>query len=392
MNEKLNELRGNAQKLLNDMRAMHTVADSEKRGFNADENEKFARMEKDFDNTRGEIARIEKLEEATRYMGEIITEPVRDLGQRGDKHDDEVAAYKREFISMIRGGEFDARLMRNMNLGTSADGGYTVPTVLLNTVIKALGETSFMRQLGKVITTTSTTNIPVGGAKPTFALIAENGAYPETDTKFGLVTLNAYKVGGVIKASEELLSDSGIDIESYITGLMVDGIGEFEENKFITGSGSSDYQGLTSATVGVTTASPTALTTDEVLDMFYSVAAKYRPQATWVVGDSFEKSVMKLKDTTGRYIWQMGLTEGAPATLNGRPLYNSAYMPALAATNVVAAFGDMSYFMIGDRGGMSTKRLNELYAGTGQIGFQVAKRGDSRITLAEAIKTMKMHA
>ncbi len=391
MKKELKDLRENAQKLLNDMRAIHSGASAQKRSMNDEENSQYERMQADFNESRKEIGRIEQMEEATRYMGEILTAPVRDaIG--GDHKDSDMESHKREFLSMIRGGEFDMRVLRALTVGSDANGGYTVPTVLLNTVIKALSETNFMRQLGTVVTTTSTTNIPIGATKPTFALIAENGAYPAVDATFGVKTLKAYKVGGVILASDELLNDSGVNIEQYITGLIIEGIGAFEENKFILGSGTSDYQGLTTATVGVTSASPTALTSDEVLDLFYSVGAKYRPQSTFVVGDSFEKAVMKLKDTTGRYLWNMGMTAGVPNMLNNRPIYNSAYVPALAATNVVAAFGDMSYFNIADRGTMIMKRLNELYAGSGQVGFQVSKRGDSRITLDEAIKTFKMHA
>lgn len=390
--EELKALREKAQKLLNDMRALHTKTTTEKRSMSAEEGEQYERMEADFNATRKEIQRGEQLQEMTKYMGEIITEPVRDIGGQHKGTDAEAEKYKREFISMVRGGDFDPRVLRALTEGTNSQGGYTVPTVLMNTVIKALNENNFMRQLGTVITTASTTAIPTMASKPTFALIGENGAYPTVDTTFGVKTLNAYKAGGIMLASDELLNDSGIDIASYITSLMIEGLGDFEEDKFMLGTGSSDYQGLTTAGVGVTTVSPTAITSDEALDLYYAVPAKYRPKATWVVGDSFEKAVMKLKDTTGRYIWQMGLSSGTPNTLNGRPIYNSAYVPALAATNVVAAFGDLSYFTIADRGTMTMKRLNELYSGTGQVGFQVSKRGDSRITLDEAIKTMKMHA
>lgn len=390
--EELKAAREKAQKLLHDMRALHSKAHSEKRAMTGDETAQYDAMFADMQAARGEISRAEQLEEMTRYMGEIVTQEVRDLGGKGGEQIDADAGYKREFFAMIRGGEFDAKMLRNMNVGTTADGGYTVPTVLANAVIRALGENVLMRRLGKVITTTSTTVFPIGGAKPTFALIAENGAYPTTDTKFAAKTLSAYKVGGIIRASEELLNDSGIDIEGYISMLMNEGIGEFEENKFINGTGTNDFQGIASGTVGVTSASPTAITADEVLDMYYSVASKYRPSASWVVSDSFEKAVMKLKDTTGRYLWNMGIGDGVPAMLNNRPIYNSSFMPAMAADTVTAAFGDMSYFQIADRGGIAIKRLNELFAGTGEIGFQVTKRGDSKIMLDEAIKTFKMHA
>lgn len=392
MKDKLNKKRVEAKKLLDAMRNMHDTADSEKRSFNAEETDKFKRMESDFDALKSEISQLERMIDAERYLGEITTDPVRDFDAASQKRDNKDEEYTREFYAMIRGGEFNPSILRNLEIATDSKGGYTVPTVLLNQVIKALNETSNLRQLGTVITTSSTTNIPTMASKPSFALIAENGAFPTVDTSFGVKTIKAYKVGGTMLASDELLNDSGIDIASYIQGLMVSGIGDFEEDKFVNGSGTNDFQGLKNATVGITSESPTALTSDEILDMHYSVAAKYRPKASWLVSDAFEKAVMKLKDTTGRYIWQMGLAEGKPNTLNGRPVYNSAYLGELAATAVPAVFGDLSYFTIADRGAMTMKRLNELYAGTGQVGFQVSKRGDSRITLDEAIKTLKMHA
>jgi HK97 family phage major capsid protein len=392
MKDKLNKKRVEAKKLLDAMRNMHDTADSEKRSFNAEETDKFKRMESDFDALKSEISQLERMIDAERYLGEITTDPVRDFDATSQKRDNKDEEYTREFYAMIRGGEFNPSILRNLEIATDSKGGYTVPTVLLNQVIKALNETSNLRQLGTVITTSSTTNIPTMASKPSFALIAENGAFPTVNTSFGVKTIKAYKVGGTMLASDELLNDSGIDIASYIQGLMVSGIGDFEEDKFVNGSGTNDFQGLKNATVGITSASPTALTSDEILDMHYSVAAKYRPKASWLVSDAFEKAVMKLKDTTGRYIWQMGLAEGKPNTLNGRPVYNSAYLGELAATAVPAVFGDLSYFTIADRGAMTMKRLNELYAGTGQVGFQVSKRGDSRITLDEAIKTLKMHA
>lgn len=390
--EELKALREKAQKLLNDMRVLHTKTTTEKRSMSAEDSEQYERMEADFNATRKEIQRGEKLQEMGRYLDEVVTPEVRDIGNTVKDKDLEAEKYSREFYQMIRGGEFNPSVLRNLEIATDAKGGYTVPTVLLNNVIKALNETNNIRQLGTVLTTASTTNIPTQASKPTFSLISENGAYPTVDTTFGIKTIKAYKVGGTMLASDELLNDSGIDIASYIQGLMVSGIGDFEEDKFVNGSGTDDFQGLAKATVGITSASPTALTSDEILDMHYSVAAKYRPKASWLVSDAFEKSVMKLKDTTGRYIWQMGLAQGAPNTLNGRPVYNSAYLGGMVANAVPAVFGDLSYFTIADRGTMTMKRLNELYSGTGQVGFQVSKRGDSRITLDEAIKILKMHA
>jgi len=99
--------------------------------------------------------------------------------------------------------------------------------------------------------------------------------------------------------------------------------------------------------------------------------------------------VRKLKDQTGQYLWQPALTAGTPDTLLGRPVYTSAYMPAVAAGAKSIAFGDFKYYWIADRQGRSFKRLNELYAATGQIGFVGSQRVDGKLTLPETIKVLQ---
>ena len=53
------------------------------------------------------------------------------------------------------------------------------------------------------------------------------------------------------------------------------------------------------------------------------------------------------------------------------------------------AFGDFSYYWIGDRQGVSFKRLNERFAETGQVGFIATKRVDAKLILPEAIKVLQ---
>ena len=53
-------------------------------------------------------------------------------------------------------------------------------------------------------------------------------------------------------------------------------------------------------------------------------------------------------------------------------------------------FGDYSYYWIADRQGRTFKRLNELFATTGQVGFLGAQRVDGKLILPEAIKVLKL--
>ena len=110
-------------------------------------------------------------------------------------------------------------------------------------------------------------------------------------------SIGAYKVGTMIKVSEELLNDSVFDLESYIAKEFARRIGAKEEEAFFTGDGSGKPLGILAATggaeTGVTAASSTAVTADELMDLFYSLKSPYRKKAVWVLNDSTIKAVRK---------------------------------------------------------------------------------------------------
>ena len=268
-----------------------------------------------------------------------------------------------------------------------------MPDEYERTLVQALEEENVFRRLAKVIQTSSgDRKIPVVATKGTASWIDEEGAYTESDDSFGQVSIGAYKLGTMIKVSEELLNDSVFDLESYISREFARRIGAKEEEAFFTGDGSGKPLGILAATggaeTGVTAASATAITADELIDLFYSLKAPYRRNAVWVLNDSTIKAIRKLKDNQGQYLWQPSLTAGAPDLLLGKPVRTSAYMPAIAADAKTIAFGDFSYYWIADRQGRSFKRLNELYAATGQVGFLASQRVDGKLILPEAIKVL----
>ena len=210
------------------------------------------------------------------------------------------------------------------------------------------------------------------------------------------MTIGAYKLGTMIKVSEELLNDSVFDLESYIAREFARRIGTKEEEAFFTGDGSGKPQGVLAdkggAEIGVTAASATAITSDELLDLYYSLFSPYRKKAVWVVNDSTIKAIRKLKDNNGQYLWQPGLIANAPDTILGRPVKTSAFMPSIAAGAKSIIFGDFNYYWIADRQGRTFKRLNELYATTGQVGFLASQRVDGKLILPEALKVLKQKA
>ena len=128
------------------------------------------------------------------------------------------------------------------------------------------------------------------------------------------------------------------------------------------------------------------------MDLLYSLKSPYRKKAVFIMNDLTVKAIRKLKDTTGQYLWQPALTAGTPDTLLNRPVYTSSNVPIIEAAAKTIAFGDFSYYWIADRQGRSFKRLNELFATTGQVGFIASQRVDGKLILPEAVKVLQQKA
>ena len=372
--------------------------------LSAEDDAAYTKMEQEITDLGKEIARLERQEALDAELNRPVNRPLTGKpGGRADADDGEDKTgrasddYRKNFWNAMRSKIPMPGVTNALQVGTDSEGGYLVPDEYERTLVEALEEENIFRQMAKVIKTSSgDRKIPVVASKGTASWIDEEGAYPESDDSFGQVSIGAYKLGTMIKVSEELLNDSVFDLQSYISREFARRIGAKEEEAFFTGDGKGKPLGVLAATggaeTGVTAASATAVTADELMDLYYSLKSPYRKKSVWVLNDSTIKAIRKLKDNNGQYLWQPSLTAGAPDMILGRPIKTSAYMPAIAAGAKTIAFGDFSYYWIADRQGRSFKRLNELFAATGQVGFLASQRVDGKMILAEAVKVLVQKA
>ena len=294
------------------------------------------------------------------------------------------------FMSLFKEGEFYA-----LSVGEDTEGGFTVPDEFERRLIQALEENNIFRQMATVIKTNSgTRKIPIANDTMEAQWIDEGEEIPETDTKFGQTTLSAYKLGTMIKISNELLHDSAFDLASYIAARFGVAMGNAEERAFFTGDGDKKPLGILDETggaeLGVTAASQTAITFDEIFDLYYSLKSPYRRNAQFVCNETILLQLMKLKDKNENYLWKPSLDIAKPDTLLGRPIRTSSFMPGIAKGERVLLFGDMKHYWVTDRQNRTFRRLNELYARTDQVGFLTTQRVDGRLILPEAVKVLKM--
>ena len=360
----------------------------------------YDKMEQDVMNLGKEIERLERQAAIDAELSKATSTPL--TGKPGAKMGkDEVEKtgrasdeYKGSFWNAMRVKAPMPSVLNALQEGTDSEGGYLVPDEFERTLVEALEEENVFRTLAHVIKTSSgDRKIPVVASKGTASWVDEEGAYTESDDAFSQVSIGAYKLGTMIKVSEELLADSVFDLEAYISKEFARRIGAREEESFFNGDGKGKPLGILAATggaeVGVTAASATAITADEVIDLFYSLQAPYRKNAVWLLNDATVKQIRKLKDSTGQYLWQPSLVAGTPDTILGRPVKTSAFMPTAAAGAKTIAFGDFKYYWIADRQGRTFKKLSELFAATGQVGFMGTQRVDGKLILPEAIKVLQ---
>lgn len=356
----------------------------------------YEKMENEISALGKEINRMERLEAIDKEMGMPTSAPLTSKPEKV-KVDTKVGRasdeYKKAFWNVTRNPR-TATAINALQEGVDSEGGYLVPDEFERTLIKGLEEENIIRSKAHVFTTSAgDRKIPIVTSTGTASWVDEEGTITESDTSFGQQLIGAHKVATLIKVSEELLQDSAFNLEEYFKSEFARRIGNAEENAFLTGNGTGKPTGILDDTygagIGVTTASSTAISADEIIDLFYSLKAPYRKNAIWVLNDTTIKLIRKLKDSNGQYLWQPALRDGEFDTILGKRIFTSAFAPEVAAGNKTIAFGDLSYYWIGDRQGITFKRLNEKYAESGQIGFIASKRVDGKLILPEAIKVLK---
>ena len=393
----INDLRNQRARIWEQAKAFLDEHRDERGILSGEDTETYEKMERDIVNLGKEIERQDRLDAISREMNAPTAAPLTskpDNSKADTKTGRASDEYKQNFWNAMRSKYPNAAVVNALQVGTDTEGGFLVPDEFEHTLIEALTEENIFRRIATVIKSNSgDRKIPVVASKGTASWIDEEGLYPESDDSFGQISLSAFKLGTLIKVSEELLNDSAFDLEGYIAREFGRRMGSKEEEAFFTGDAVGKPTGILAATggaqVGVTAASATAITADEIIDLYYSLRVPYRKNAVWLMSDTTVSALRKLKDGNGQYLWEPSMVAGTPNKILGCEVITSSYMPTAAAGAKSVAFGDFTYYWIADRQGRTFKRLNELYATTGQVGFLGNQRVDGKLILPEAIKVLK---
>jgi HK97 family phage major capsid protein len=355
----------------------------------------YDRMETDIHAMGKEIERLERQAALDLELSRPLSEPVRTAPgayQGEPKEPRATDEYRRDFFNVMRGKPVTNLLQE----GVDTDGGYLVPVEFDRNLVQAMADANIMRRLANVITTAAPRKIPMVAQESTASWVDENATIPESTVTFAQKTIDAYKLTDLVRVSQELLYDSMFNLPAFLTREFARALGAAEEQAFLVGTGIGRPTGLFRTTggadIGVTAASTSSISFDDLIGLVYSLRVPYRRNARFIMNDGTVGAVRKLKDSNGQFLWQPSLQVGEPDRLIGYPIYTSPYVPTLAASALVASFGDYSNYWIADRQGRSMQRLVELYSINGQVGFLISQRVDGKVILSEGIKLLQMRS
>lgn len=357
--------------------------------LSAEDNAAYMKMEQEIEDLTTAIDRQQRAEQLEQRLNAPTNSPLTGRPGNGTAGNGKTGRASDEYkAAMI--GAFRSNFRNVSNIlqeGVDADGGYLVPEEYDRRLIDVLEEENIMRSLGTKLTTSGQHKINIAATKPAASWIEEGGALTFGNATFAQIFLDAYKLHVAIKVTEELLYDNAFNLENYIITQFGRALANAEEDAFLNGDGTGKPLGLFAETGGGTVADTltAAVKSDDLISLVYAVKRPYRRKASFILNDQTLASLRKLKDNNGAYIWQPSYQAGEPDRLLGYTVHTSAYAPADAI-----AFGDYSYYNIGDRGTRSFAELKELFAGNGMVGFVAKERVDGKLVLPEAVQILKL--
>jgi HK97 family phage major capsid protein len=282
---------------------------------------------------------------------------------------------------------------------TNTAGGYLIAPEYMPELDRALKDYSAVLQVARIVPTSTGANMPwptIDATARKAAIVAENATSTPTDFTFGQKSLDAYMYRDMAAASLELVQDSAFDIGAFIQESFGESFGRGYNYDFTLGTGSSQPNGLvTASTLGKTAASATTFTRSEIVDLIHSVDPGYRRsmKCGFMFNDAVLAAIKKLaigaSDATP--LWQVSMREGEPDKLEGFPYWvNSDMSSAFTTGQKLILFGDYNKYVVRQVLGMTMRRLEERFIDSGQIGFIAFGRADGELINTAAVKHLKL--
>ena len=375
--EKQNEM----EKLLNTVKA-------EERAFTDEESELFTQLESDIQRITETLNAIAKGRELTTEPEAEEVEEKKEEEEEVKEEENKIAQEERAFEDYIRGVVLETRDDVNLTKGENGD---IIPTSIAKKIIKKVYDVSPLLEKTTKYNVKGKLEIPyyneTNNAKVNMAYATEFVSLESDIGKFATIELTGFLAGALAKISKSLINNSDFNLLNEVINIMSESIARWVEGELIKGT-NDKVDGLRGVTLGVTTASSSAITTDEIIKLKRSIKQVFQKNAIWIMNPETLTAISLLKDENGRYLLQDDLTSDFGYTLLGKPVYESDNMDEIGAGNVAIYYGDMS--------GLATKFVEELeievlrekYADQHAVGVVAWMEFDAKVEDAQKISKL----
>lgn len=361
-----------------EMKALIDGANAEERAMNTEEIESFEKLEaeiRELDATIKAIQTQRELEDETPQEEEEEKEE-RSLEER------EIEAFEnfiRGNVEEIRSGEIQL---------TQGANGSIVPTTIANRIIKAVRDKVPYLTLADVVNTNGKLSVPVYGEDSTNYINAdyvdEGTALTDNIGKFTTVDITGFVLGALSLVSNKLISNTDINITDFVVMQVSEAMAEKLEKEFTVGT-EGKISGILSGTVRVTTASSTAITYDELVELKHSLKKAFRSAGKWIMNDSTYTALCKLKDQNGQPYFK-----DDEYKILGCEVLVSDSMPEIGTGNKAIVFADLSGYTIKATKAIEIQLLREKYADRNMLGVIAYGEYDAKITDAKKVAVMQI--
>ena len=358
-------------------KALLDQASVEKRDLTAEEQVQFDRINSELDERAAAIENIRKIEEREAKAAELA---------RGFEMTTGASASDTDLLRAIARGE-----VRSHEFRTLTPNANLVPVTFFDQVWQKAREVGPMLRVSNVLNTASGEQIrfPNLTAYSTATQVAAGGTIAASDPTFDSVVLGAYKQAFLVAVAEELLTDSGVNLEDELARAGGNTLGTRVNSLLTTGAGSTEPTGVvTASTLGATgTAAGGIPTGDNIVDLLYSLDGAVRASNAFafMASPTTIASIRKIKDTTGQYIFQPSLAAGTPDTLLGRPLIENVGMASGTSAKSILA-GDWNAYRVRVAGGLQVAQSSDYQFNLGLVNYRFQIRVDGNLMDTAAIK------
>ncbi len=282
--------------------------------------------------------------------------------------------------------------------GAAGDGGYAVPIQVDNYIAPLAPTASDIRSIATVITTTKDLLLPTTAPTglPTTTQTAELAGFMQSTPSLGQTAVKSYLNALLAPVSLELTEDVP-GLEAWMRAVVEAALLQQEDALFISGSGSSEIQGLIGNVGAGIFAEPdggsNAVSYAGLSALLGAVKAKYLAGSSWLMSQSTAIVVRAALAYSGAtFEWTR---DASGDRLFGYRVAYSSSMAAAARGNAPVLFGNFAMgYCVADRGGPAVrlKILDQMFGVNGTLYWLLSRRTDARVWVQEAIQQYNVAA